>query len=145
MGISADIAAFSAALDAAIDGAMQGPVLDGAKEAIQRAAMTYVYSAYSPKFNSRRTSGGGLASPDTKVAGYGDKELTIWDTTPWQHLKGGAYPGDELAEAVASGISKYNFGKAGARSFMPEAERDFAPEFERIIAGALAAAGFKVY
>ncbi len=142
MSISSDIAAFVARLDAKIDAAMQGPVLDGAKEAIQKAAMTYVYSAYSPKFYSRRMSGGGLASPSTKVGAYGDKELTIHDTTTWQHLKGGAYPGEDLAEAVAAGSARYNFGKAGGRSFMPEAERDFAPEFERIIAGALRAAGF---
>lgn len=142
MGISADIAAFSARLDAAIDSAMQGPVLDGAKEAIQRAAMTYVYSAYSPKFNSRRMSGGGLASPDTKPHTYADKTLVIRDATRWQHRRGGAYPGDELAEAVAAGNGRYYFDRAGARSFMPEAERDFGPEFERIIAGALRAAGF---
>ena len=145
MGISADIAAFSAALDAAIDGAMQGPVLDGAKDAIQRAAMTYVYRAYTPKFYSRRMSGGGLADPNTKRASYGDKTLLIQDVTTWQHLWGGEYPGEMLAEAVANGDASYNFGKAGPRSFMPEAEREFAPEFERIIAGALAAAGFKVY
>lgn len=142
MGISADLAAFSARLDAVIDGAMQGPVLDGAKDAIQRAAFTYVYSAYSPQFNSRRMSGGGLGSTDTKEAYYGDKTLLIRDTTTWQHLWGGEYPGEMLAEAVASGSPAYNFGKAGARSFMPEAERDFAPEFEQIIAGALRAAGF---
>lgn len=144
MGITADIAAFSAKLDAAIDSAMQGPVLDGAKEAIQKAAFAYVYNAYQPKFYSRRMSGGGLASEDNLFGAYGDKELTIYNETPWQHLYGGAYPGEDLAEAIASGSARYHFQNAGARSFMPEAERDFGPEFERIIAGALAGAGFSV-
>ena len=144
MGIAADIALFSAKLDAAIDTAMQGPVLDGAKEQIQQTAMTQVYS-YPPKFYSRRMSGGGLIAEENLQGTYGDKELTIHNIAGWQHLYGGAYPGDELAEAIAAGDSRYNFGKAGARSFMPEAERDFAPEFERIIAGALSGAGFKVY
>ena len=144
MGITADIAAFSAKLDAAIDSAMQGPVLDGAKEAIQKAAFTYVYNAYQPKFYSRRMTGGGLASPGTKTADYGDKTLVIRDKTPWQHLYGGPYPGEELAEAIASGSTRYHFQNAGSRSFMPEAEREFGPEFERIIAAALSAAGFAV-
>lgn len=144
MGITADIAAFSAKLDAAIDSAMQGPVLDGAKEAIQKSAFSNVYSAYSPKFVSRRMSGGGLGDTGEYVGAYGDKELTIHNTTPWQHLYGGAYPGEELAEAIASGSAQYHFQNAGARSWMPEAERDFAPEFERIIAGSLSAAGFSV-
>ena len=143
MGITADIAAFSAKLDAAIDSAMQGPVLDGAKEAIQNAAFTYVYSAYQPKFMSRRYSGG-IGGTDTKVHDYGDKTLVIRDKTPWQQLYGGSRPGEELAEALASGSARYHFQNAGARSFMPEAERDFGPEFERIIAGALAGAGFSV-
>jgi hypothetical protein len=141
MGISADIAAFVARLDAAIDGAMQGPVLDGAKEQIQRTAMTQVYS-YTPKFYSRRMSGGGLIAEENLISTYGDKELDIHNVAPWQHLKGGRYPGEELAEAIAAGSERYNFKKAGARSFMPEAERDFAPEFERIIAGEIRAAGF---
>ena len=142
MGISADIAAFLAKLDATIDAAMQGPVLDGAKEAIEKSAMEKVYAAYSPKFVSRRMSGGGLASPGTKQSNYGDKTRVIKDTTGWQHLWGGKYPGEELAEAIAAGSPRYNFGPAGPRSFMPEAERDFAPEFEQIIAASLRAAGF---
>lgn len=142
MSIAADIAAFVARLDAAIDSAMQGPVLDGAKEAIQKAADSHVYDVYSPKFNSRRMAGGGLGSQDTKISAYGDKELTIYDVTPWQHKYGGAYPGEDLAEAVAAGSARYHFASAGARSFMPEAEQEFKPEFERILGDALRAAGF---
>ena len=144
MSLAADIAAFSARLDAAIDGAMQGPVLDGAKEQIQRTAMTQVYS-YQPEFYSRRMSAGGLIAEENLQGSYGDKELTIHDIAGWQQLYGGAYPGDELAEAIAAGDSRYHFGHAGARSCMPEAERDFAPEFERIIGDSLRAAGFLVH
>ena len=144
MGITADIAAFSAKLDAAIDSAMQGPVLDGAKDAIWLASLRYVYAPYTPKFYSRRMSGGGLASPDTKKGDYNDKTLVIRDETKWQQLYEGARPSEKLAEAIASGSARYHFQNAGSRSFMPEAEREFGPEFERIIAAALSAAGFAV-
>lgn len=142
MSIAADIAAFVARLDSAIDSAMQGPVLDGAKRAIWFSALRRVYAPYTPEFYSRRMSGGGLASEDTKKADYSDKTLVIRDETTWQQLYHGATPGEELAEAIAAGSPQYHFGNAGARSFMPEAEEDFAPEFERILGDALRAAGF---
>lgn len=144
MSISADIAAFSAKLDAAIDGAMQGPVLDGAKKQIQETAMDRVYS-YQPQFYSRRMTGGGLIAEGNLLGAYGDKELTIYNTAGWQHLYGGAYPGEELAEAIAAGSAAYHFDSAGARSFMPEAEEEFKPEFERLIGDALRGAGFTVH
>lgn len=143
MSLASDIAVFVQKLDTAIDGAMQGPVLDGAKEMIQRTAMTQVYS-YQPEFDSRRMSSGGLIDEANLQGAYGDKELTIHDIADWQQLYGGAYPGEDLAEAIASGDSRFHFQNAGARSFMPEAERDFAPEFERLIGDSLRAAGFKV-
>lgn len=143
MGISADIAAFSAALDAAIDGAMQGPVYDGAKKQIRDTAVSNVYS-YMPQFYSRRMNSGGLIDEGNMPGYYGDKTLVIRNIATWQHLWGGEYPGELLADAIAGGSRAYNFHKAGARSFMPEAEQAFGPEFERIIAGALASAGFTV-
>lgn len=141
MSLASDIAVFVQKLDAAIDGAMQGPVLDGAKEMIQRTAMTQVYS-YQPEFDSRRMMSGGLMDEGNMESNYGDKTLTIKDVAGWQQLYGGAYPGEELAEAIAAGSPQYHFGNAGARSFMPEAEQEFKPEFERILGDALRAAGF---
>lgn len=145
MSLAADIAAFSAKLDAAIDEAMQGPVLDGAKEAIWLSSLQRVYAPYTPQFYSRRMSAGGLASEDTKTHDYSDKTLVIRDETPWQQLYPGSSPGEKLAEAIASGSAAYHFENAGPRSFMPEAEQDFAPEFERILGDALRGAGFAVH
>lgn len=142
MSIETDIAAFVARLDAAIDSAMQGPVLDGAKKQIQDTARSRVYSAYQPQFYSRRMMSGGLMDEGNMQGDYGDKTLTIKDTAGWQQLYGGAYPGEELAEAIAAGSAAYHFQNAGARSFMPEAEQEFKPEFERILGEALRAAGF---
>ena len=141
MSIEADIAAFVARLDSAIDSAMQGPVLDGAKKQIQKTAEERVYS-YPPVFDHRRMYGGGLIADENLLSAYGDKELTIYNVASWQQLYGGAYPGEELAEAIAAGSPQYHFGNAGARSFMPEAEQEFKPEFERILGDALRAAGF---
>lgn len=144
MGIAADIAIFKAKLDSAIDSAMQGPVLDGAKKQISETALRIVY-AYSPEFYSRRMTGGGVADQGNLYGAYGDKELTIYNETPWQHLYGGAYPGAELVDALAEGSAKYNFQKAGSRKFMEEAEKEFKPEFERLLASALRAHGFVVH
>lgn len=141
MSIEADVAMFLARLDEAIDSAMQGPVLDGAKRQIQDTARSNVYS-YQPIFYSRRMMSGGLMDEGNLEDNYSDKTLTIKDTAGWQQLYGGSTPGEELAEAIASGSGAYHFDKAGARSFMPEAEQAFAPEFERILGSALRAAGF---
>ena len=103
MSIAADIAAFVARLDAAIDSAMQGPVLDGAKKQIQDTARSRVYSAYQPQFYSRRMMSGGLMDEGNMESNYGDKTLMIKDVAGWQQLYGGAYPGEELAEAIAAG------------------------------------------
>lgn len=142
MSIAADIAAFVARLDAAIDSAMQGPVLDGAKKQIQDTARSRVYSAYQPQFYSRRMMSGGLMDEGNMRDSYGDKTLLIQNMTGWQHLYGGEYPGEMLVEAIANGDAAYHFQNAGARSFMPEAEQEFKPEFERILGDALRAAGF---
>lgn len=145
MGIAADIAAFVARLDTAIDDTMQGPVLDGAKRAIWLSSLQRVYAPYTPEFYSRRMSGGGIASEDTKKADYGDKTLVIRDETPWQQLYGGATPGEKLIDALASGSARYHFQNAGSRTFMEEAEKDFKPEFERLLASGLRAHGFIVH
>ena len=142
MSIAADIAAFVARLDSAIDSAMQGPVLDGAKKQIQDTARSMVYSAYQPQFYSRRMMSGGLMDEGNMRDSYGDKTLLIQNMTGWQHLYGGEYPGEMLVEAIANGDAAYHFQNAGARSFMPEAEQEFKPEFERILGDALRAAGF---
>lgn len=145
MSLAGDIAAFVAKLDAAIDTAMQGPVLNGAKEQIQETARANVYSAYHPAFYSRRMMSGGLMDQGNMKHDYGDKTLTIRDEAGWQQLYGGREPGEMLAEAIASGSSRYHFHRAGPRSFMPEAEQAFGPKFETLLGGALRAAGFIVY
>ena len=85
---------------------------------------------------------GGLMDEGNMKDSYGDKTLLIQNMTGWQHLYGGEYPGEMLVEAIANGDAAYHFQNAGARSFMPEAEQEFAPEFERILGDALRAAGF---
>ena len=144
MGIAADIAMFKAKLDSAIDDTMQGPVLDGAKKQISETALDVVYK-YPPQFESRRKTGGGVADPGNLYGAYGDKELTIFNETPWQHLYKGAYPGEELVDALAAGSARYHFQSAGSRKFMEKAEKEFKPEFERLIASGLRAHGFIVH
>lgn len=146
MGIAADIAMFKAKLDMAIDDTMQGPVLDGAKKQLRASVYSEVYAAYSPEFYSRRMDGGGLASMSNMESTYGDKTLQIKDMAGWQHLYGGAYPGERLAEAIARGDSRYYFHRAGGRPFHEEAEKEFAAsgEFERLLASGLRAHGFVV-
>jgi hypothetical protein len=144
MGLTADIAAFVARLDAAIDSTMQGPVLDGAKKQISETAHSRVYS-YSPEFYSRRMDAGGTSDPGNMAGDYGDKTLTIRDQVGWQQLYGGAYPGEELVEALAAGSARYHFQNAGPRPFMEEAEHAFKPEFERLLAAGLRAHGFTVH
>lgn len=144
MGLAGDIAAFVARLDSAIDSTMQGPVLDGAKRQIQDTARTNVYSAYYPEFYSRRMMSGGLMDEANMVGDYGDKTLVIRDIAGWQHLYGRKYPGEMLVEAIAEGSAAYNFQKAGGRKFMEQAEKQFKPEFERLLAEGLRAHGFIV-
>lgn len=144
MGLAGDIAAFVARLDSAIDSTMQGPVLDGAKEAIWLSGLKNVYAAYTPQFYSRRMSAGGLIDESNMVGDYGDKTLVIRDIAGWQHLYGGEYPGEMLVEAIAEGSAAYHFQNAGGRKFMEEAEKDFKPEFEKLLASGLRAHGFIV-
>lgn len=140
----ADLAAFVSKLEAAIDDTMQGAVAEGAKEALQEAAYRQVYDTYTPQFLSRRGNVGGIADPGNMTVNYGGMTLTITDDAPWQQLWGGAVPGERLAEAIASGDSRYNMGKAGPRPFHQEAERQFAGsgEFDRLLAQGLRAHGF---
>ena len=146
MSIASDIAAFNAKLDATIDSVMQGEVAEGAKKALRATAYSEVYAAYSPAFMSRRMDSGGLADVGQMEATYGDKTLTIQDMASWQQLYGGSAPGGRLAEAIASGDSRYHFDKAGPRPFHEEAEREFSAsgEFENLLVAGLRAAGFKI-
>lgn len=141
-----DLAAFMAKLDAAIDSTMQSEVAKGAKEALRDAAYSEVYGAYTPIFFNRRMDAGGLSDVGQMEQSYGGKTLTIQDMAPWQQLYGGSAPGGRLAEAIASGDSRYHFHKAGPRPFHEEAEQRFAAsgEFGRLLAAGLRAAGFKV-
>lgn len=141
-----DLAAFMAKLDAAIDSTMQSEVAEGAKKALRAAAYSEVYGAYSPEFFSRRMDAGGLSDVGQMETSYGGKTLTVQDMASWQQLYGGSAPGGRLAEAIASGDSRYHFHKAGPRPFHEEAEQQFAAsgEFGRLLVAGLRAAGFKV-
>lgn len=141
-----DLAAFMAKLDAAIDSTMQSEVAEGAKKALRAATYSEVYGAYSPEFFSRRMDAGGLSDVGQMETSYGGKTLTVQDMASWQQLYGGSAPGGRLAEAIASGDSRYHFHKAGPRPFHEEAEQQFAAsgEFGRLLAAGLRAAGFKV-
>lgn len=141
-----DLAAFMAKLDAAIDSTMQSEVAKGAKEALRDAAYSEVYGAYTPIFFNRRMDAGGLSDVGQMETSYGGKTLTVQDMASWQQLYGGSAPGGRLAEAIASGDSRYHFHKAGPRPFHEEAEQQFAAsgEFGRLLAAGLRAAGFKV-
>lgn len=141
-----DLAAFMAKLDAAIDSTMQSEVAEGAKKALRAAAYSEVYGAYSPEFFSRRMDAGGLSDVGQMETSYGGKTLTVQDMASWQQLYGGSAPGSRLAEAIASGDSRYHFHKAGPRPFHEEAEQQFATsgEFGNLLAAGLRAAGFKV-
>ena len=59
----ADLAAFVSKLEGAIDETMQTTVAEGAKKALEEAAYTEVYDAYSTEFLSRRGSAGGNPHP----------------------------------------------------------------------------------
>lgn len=129
-----DIAQYSADLDIAIAESMidpNGSVQKGAKKAIKESVENNVYNAYTPKFISRRGDsmmlGGGIMSEDNIMAyatGNGFT-VTMQDLATWQHLYGGAYPDNELAEVVE------NDGLYGAppRPFMQKAEESYEDNF----------------
>lgn len=143
MGISGSIAEFSAKLDAAIDAVMQNEVAEGAKKALHQSAQSEVYS-YTPQFYSRRGAAGGIADTANMNVSYGGNTLTITDDAPWQQLWGGKVPGERLAEAIASGASRYNFHRAGPRPFHEKAEQDYggSGQFGRDLMSGLYARGF---
>ena len=142
----ADLAAFVSKLEAAIDDTMQTTVAEGAKKALEEAAYTEVYDAYTPEFLSRRGSSGGIPDQGNMEVNYGGMTLTSQDEAPWQQLWGGTVPGGRLAEAIATGDPRYNMGKAGPRPFHQAAEQNFTSsgEFDRLLAQGLRAHGFVV-
>ena len=143
MGESASIAAFAAKLDAAIVEVMQTEVAEGAKKALQEAAQSEVYGKYTPRFMSRRGAAGGIGDTGNMTVSYGGNTLTITDDAPWQQLWGGKVPGERLAEAIASGSSRYNMHRAGPRPFHEKAEQEYGSGgFARDLMAGLHARGF---
>lgn len=128
MALCSDLQNFVDDLDNAIDDVMQTDVAEIVKAEISESAKENVYAAYEPKFYSRRMEYGGVMDPRTMEQSYDwrqpdVKTLEVYSTAPWQHLWGGAYPRDDLSDAIEAGTAKYNMAKAGPRPFYGPAER----------------------
>ena len=123
--IEAEVNEYLAKLDQAIAAAMQGDVLEEGKRAIANAAYSTVYP-YEPIFYSRREVEGGIADPDNMDGDYDfiTRTLEITDNAPWQHLWGGHYPTEQLAEAIEKGWSRFVMRRPGPRPFNAQAEQD---------------------
>lgn len=128
MALCADLQNFMDDLDIAISGVMQTDVAEIIKAEISESAKENVYAAYEPKFYSRRMGDGGVMDLRTMEQAYDGsqpdvKTLEVYSTAPWQQLWGGAYPKDDLSDAIEAGTEKYHMAKAGPRPFYGPAER----------------------
>jgi hypothetical protein len=145
VGLKEDLLKIEAKLNKDIDDVLQTRVADGAKKAITASAQKNVYDAYSPVFWSRRMWNGGLLDERQISVHVANGELTLTDDAPWQHLKGGFYPKERLADMIAEGNPRFFFGDAGPRPFHEAAEKAFSKsgDFERTLASGLAVKGYK--
>lgn len=134
------------ALDHAIDAAMQGTITEKAKDAIAESVEEEVYS-YPSRFPSeewgfdgRLYASGGLQDKSLMIDSYdsGSKTLEIEMQVPWQHLKGGDYPSNDLSDVV-----EHNqiYG-APPREFAKPAEKKYKPQFEEDLENELKSNGF---
>lgn len=118
-------------LKSAVHDALENEVADVVKNYLVESAYENVYEAYTPEFYSRRY--GTKNKPDQKNGGIMDKEsvkidvhdttLTAKDEADWQQLWGGTRPSGMLADAIATGDSRFYMGNAGPRPFHEEAAR----------------------
>jgi len=130
-----DIEDYKTALDLEIANCMRDPdgtVQTEAKKAIIRSAKENVYDAYpKPKFESRRgtgkSMGGGIMDEDNLLSFTSEKgfTLTIQNLATWQHLYGGAYPSNDLADVIEN---NQIYG-APKRPFMQKAEDEYSDRF----------------
>lgn len=124
---------FERALDRAIDKAMSKQIAEKVKEYIADYAQMRVYDAYAdPIFNSRWGKNSGILDKDYMTVDYeaSTKTLTITHEVQWQHLRGGAMPQMDLADAIQAGINSHRGGAymyhAPARPYTNEAEHIYA-------------------
>ena len=112
---------------------MEGQIAEDVKNAITQATVSEVYMAYDSLLppvitingeekRTRRWHNGGLADPNTYEATYHPniQELNVKVNTPWQQLRGGATPGNDLADV----IEKNGMYHAPARPFIQQAEQN---------------------
>lgn len=121
--------AYYAALDKALDKAMTGTIAELVKKEMSDSAKENVYAAYEPRFYSRRGEHyNGISDPRTMDVCYDGRQqdvkiLEVYDNADWQQLWGGRKPNSMLADAIESGDSRFNMGRAGERHFAEPAER----------------------
>lgn len=111
-------------LEAEIEDALRVEVADAVREAIVKSAKENVYDAYSPQFLSRRNGVGGILDKNSITIKVNGTELTATDDPTWQHLWGGNYPDERLAEAIAGGERRFNMHNAGPRPFHEKAKEE---------------------
>ena len=137
---------FLIALNHAIDAAMQGRITEKAKDAIAEAVEEHVYS-YPTRFpeeewgfDGRLYDAGGLQDRSLMIDSYdsGSKTLEIEMQVPWQHLKGGTYPSNDLSDVVEN---NQIYG-APPRKFAEPAEEKYEPQFEKDLTAELKSNGF---
>lgn len=127
-----DAIAKVAGIDAAIENALKNEVATAVRDAIVASALKNVYAAYSPSFMSRRDGAGGILDPNSVRIVVEGTELTARDEATWQQLWGGEVPKKRLADAIATGDTRFHMQRAGPRPFHQKAK-------ERIIADGTAA------
>ena len=110
-------------IENAIDRELPLVMEDEIKEHVENAIKwsTSVVYSYEPLFYNRRRGQGGLADPSTYKANYHpkDQELIIEIKTPWQQLRGGEIPSEDLADVISNN-QVYN---APPRPFLKTAEQ----------------------
>lgn len=142
MAVFDTVKQFEKNLDLAIDIAMSrgGTVCNGVEDELTKQAQQRVYDAYEPKFESRYGDFGGIMDKGYMIENYdpSTKTLTIRQNTPWQHLRGGAYPMANLNDVIEH---KGIYG-AQPRPYIEEAEQSYASQqFEIDLSVALADLG----
>lgn len=123
-------------LEAAIEDALRNEVKDAALYAIKDSAITQVYTAYKPKFFSRRYS---LVDDDSYKCEQNGNTLTITYTGKLQNLIGNTHH-EDLGDVIAEGWE--NFNMPFQRPWMDEGIRDNMQSIEAALKAGLERQGF---